>query len=84
MKLKKEDCRKMVEAATASDAPRLSCDECHELLDAYAELMLAGKNPEEIMPLVAEHLAACPCCTEELGILLDALRAQRSVEEAAV
>lgn len=72
----------MVEAAKASDAPRLSCEECHDLLDAFAEMILAGKKPEEAMPLVEEHLNSCPCCHEEFDVLIEALRAQRSAEEA--
>lgn len=53
----------------------LGCDECFEVVDAFAELELAGKNAAEAMPLVQDHLDRCPPCREEFGALLDALRA---------
>ncbi|MEM1096334.1 MAG: hypothetical protein AAGJ10_17180 [Bacteroidota bacterium] len=82
MKLKKGDCKKMAEAASATDAPKMGCGDCYEVLDAFAEQILAGKKPEEAMPLVEAHLQSCPCCHEEFNVLLEALKAQRSAEEA--
>ncbi|MDZ7680498.1 MAG: hypothetical protein U5J63_02020 [Fodinibius sp.] len=41
-------------------------------------MKLAGKSPEEAMPLVEEHLNRCHECQEEFQILLDALKAAES------
>ena len=84
MKLKKGDCKKMAKAATATDAPQLGCGDCYQVLDAFAEQVIAGKKPEEAMPLVEEHLRSCPCCHEEFDVLLEALKAQHAEDEAAV
>jgi hypothetical protein len=58
---------------TRSD--ELDCGECFEVIDAFAELKLAGKKAAEAMPLVQDHLERCPPCKEEFEALLDALRA---------
>lgn len=52
----------------------LSCDECFEQLDRFAELHLAGKAPREALPLVQEHLDACGNCREEFEALLRSLQ----------
>jgi len=55
----------------------LDCDDCFEQLDRFAELTLAGRDAEEVLPLVEAHMRTCPCCREEFGMLLDGLRALR-------
>lgn len=52
----------------------LSCDECFEHVDRFAEMVLAGKDASEAMPLVQDHLERCSYCREEFEALLDALR----------
>ena len=52
----------------------ISCQECFEVVDTFAELKLAGRNAAEAMPLVQDHLDRCPPCREEFEALLDALR----------
>jgi hypothetical protein len=52
----------------------LDCGECFEVVDAFAELKLAGRDAAEAMPLVQDHLDRCPPCREEFEALLDALR----------
>jgi hypothetical protein len=54
----------------------LSCDECFEQVDRFAEMMLEGKNAAEALPLVEAHLQGCAECKEEFEALLTALRAQ--------
>jgi hypothetical protein len=48
----------------------LSCPECFEVLDQYAELFLNGTNPSQIMPLVKRHLDGCHCCAHEFEALM--------------
>jgi hypothetical protein len=52
----------------------LGCDECFEQLDHFVELVLAGKNAAEAMPLVQDHLDRCGDCREEFQALLVALQ----------
>jgi hypothetical protein len=51
----------------------LTCSECQEALDLFAEQVLAGKNPEEAIPLVQDHITKCGDCREEFEALLTAL-----------
>lgn len=53
----------------------LGCDECLERLDRFVELVLAGKDAGEAMPLVQDHLERCGDCREEFQGLLAALQA---------
>lgn len=52
----------------------LSCDETYELLDRYAEMVVRGENPAQLLPLVKHHLEMCPDCHEELEALLSVLQ----------
>ena len=51
----------------------LTCSECLEAMDVFAEHVLAGKNPEDAVPLVQDHLTKCGDCREEFEALLNAL-----------
>lgn len=53
----------------------ITCDECFEQLDVFAEQVLLGKNPSETIPLVQDHLSKCKDCREEFEALLKALKA---------
>jgi hypothetical protein len=53
----------------------LSCSECFELLDKYAELTLIGQDAARRMPHVHDHLERCTDCREEWSGLLAALEA---------
>ena len=55
----------------------IGCGNCFEKLNRFAELELAGKSPEEAMPLVRDHLERCNDCREEYEALLEALKAMR-------
>ena len=58
---------------TAPD--EISCDECFDSMDRFAEAKLKGLDASESLPLVARHLAMCPDCGEEFGALFTALKA---------
>ena len=59
----------------------ITCDECLQELDRFAEMKLLGQPAEEAMPLVAQHLAVCRDCREEFEALLRALRALQEEED---
>lgn len=50
------------------------CARALELLDVYADQLVAGERPEERFPDLAVHLAACGPCAEDLEGLLAAIR----------
>ena len=52
----------------------LSCDECYEEIDHFAEISLVGMSAAEAMPLVQDHLDKCPDCREEYEALMTALK----------
>ncbi len=51
-------------------SPWLSCEECFEHLDRYAEAVVAGRPTD---PTFAVHLLACPACAEEAESMVDLL-----------
>jgi hypothetical protein len=67
--------RDALERFLATDPADVGCAETAELLDAYAELILAGEDPELRYPGVAAHLRSCLPCAEDLDGLLAVVRA---------
>ena len=68
-----EQVRTIVLAIMSTRERELTCDECEEELERYAELTLSGRNPEVSIPLVQAHLDRCAACREEFDALLLAL-----------
>lgn len=68
--------KKMVNSVVSTRPDEIGCDDCFAQLDRFAELVLAGKNAAEALPLVQDHLDRCMDCREEFEALLRALRAQ--------
>jgi hypothetical protein len=50
--------------------PELTCDQCFEQLDRYADLELAGRDADASVPGMREHLEGCPACSEDHESLL--------------
>lgn len=57
-----------------TEEQEISCDDVHHLMAEYADLLEQGSHPEELMPLVQQHLEMCHECEEELEMLLDILK----------
>jgi len=74
MKLTKDVIQKMMRSIQMTHEEELTCGECFEEIDRFAEVELSGKNPSEAMPLVQQHLDRCNNCKEEYEALLIALR----------
>ena len=55
----------------------LDCDECHGLLDLFAEMHADGKDVRALLPLVYLHLQACGDCFEEFEALRRIVAAAR-------
>ena len=75
MKLDQVKLKNIVRAIANTHSHEVSCADCFAQLDAFAELVLAGKDAAAALPLVQEHLLHCRDCREEFEALLDALRA---------
>lgn len=56
----------------------LSCEDVFWLMAQYAEALEEGKQPEELMPMVKQHLDMCQECQDELEAVLAVLEATRS------
>jgi hypothetical protein len=55
--------------------PELLCDECFERLDEYVDLEVSGREADQRIPGMREHLDGCPACHEDYESLRDFLRA---------
>jgi hypothetical protein len=80
MKLTVEILQKMVRSVLKTKPDEIDCDECFTRVDAFVELELQGKNADEAMPLVKDHLERCQGCREEFEALLDCIRATTEPE----
>jgi hypothetical protein len=75
MRLEPATLKRIVRSALTARPDEIGCDDCLEQLDQFAEMVLAGKDVAEAMPLVQDHLNRCRDCREEFEALLAALRA---------
>jgi hypothetical protein len=78
MKLTEDILKKILMAISTTQPDEIGCTDCFEIIDEFAELKLQGKNAEEAMPLVQDHLNRCGNCREEFEALLDCLKATSS------
>lgn len=56
----------------------LTCEECFEQLDRYAELEVAGEPADARVPGMSAHLAGCPACAEDFASLRDLIAGERA------
>jgi hypothetical protein len=60
----------LLKSALETEEIEIDCQECYDLLDSYAELLLTDDDPNQIMPAVKQHLMQCNCCIDELEALM--------------
>ena len=53
----------------------LSCPECLDELDTYAQSILDGMPIDGVLDRVREHLEACSCCNGQFKLVLETLDA---------
>jgi len=63
-----------VESLLQDTTPWLSCEECFERMDTYAEAAL--HDPQHRDEAMTAHLRGCAACDEEARSLIDLLRAR--------
>lgn len=66
--------KRLVRGVLATRPTEITCDECMQYLDRYAELEVAGRNPAQVFPAVNHHLGMCRDCHQEYQGLLAAVR----------
>ena len=74
MALTPEQVRDLLKMIEVTQEVELSCPDCVELLDQYAQRVVDGKPVEGELQRVRDHLAICPFCDEECKLILEALR----------
>ena len=74
MKLEPAILKGMVRNVLTTREDEIGCEECFEEIDRFVDIVLAGRDAAEAMPLVQDHLIRCRDCREEFEALLRALR----------
>ena len=74
----------MILILTNTNTDEISCDECFDEIDRFAEIELVGKSAAEAMPLVRDHLERCLDCREEYEALIAALKIYGSSQSVGI
>ena len=69
-----------LDALLSVDPRDVGCDAAMAAMAVYADVVLAGGDPETTHPGVTAHLAACGPCAVDLAGLLAAIRSAGLVE----
>lgn len=62
--------RTLLQSALETEEHEINCEECFDVLDMYADLIIEGTDPADLMPTVKQHLNQCNCCANELEAML--------------
>ena len=71
-----------VRSLTLPTEPWLSCEDCFDLSDQFAELILADPDTQEMAAMFV-HLRACPACAEEAESLVALVAEAEAVSPTA-
>jgi hypothetical protein len=74
MRIQEETLRKIIEKIALTRTDEIGCETCFAEVDRFVDMLVAGEDPRNVMPLVEHHLQVCGNCHEEFEALLDALR----------
>jgi hypothetical protein len=66
--------KRMVRGISLTREHEIGCDDCYEQIDRFVDLVLAGKDAAQAMPLVQDHLDRCANCRAEFEALLEVVR----------
>ena len=55
--------RSLLKSALETEEYEIDCQECFDLLDEYADMLIEGAAPCKVMTLVKQHLNNCPDCS---------------------
>ena len=73
MALDSEQIRRLLEMIQQTKDVELTCPECLDELDRYAQKILDGEPTDGLLAQVREHLEACPCCADQFRLVLETL-----------
>lgn len=73
-----ESIRRLLRQLEQTELDEISCDECFELLDVFAEVAYTSDDADRLLPMVRKHLDLCQDCREEFEALMAALKGSRS------
>ena len=62
--------KQIVCEAVTTHADEMSCAECFDRIDRYAELVVRGEPASHVMARVHGHIAHCRECREEVEMLI--------------
>lgn len=65
--------KRIICEAITTHVDEITCADCFDQLDRFAELVLQGRNAELEMPYVHDHLEHCRDCRQEFDALMLAL-----------
>lgn len=66
--------KKLLRSLANINPDEIGCDDCFEVVDQFVELELEGKDAEEALPTVKDHLNRCEACREEYRALYQAVK----------
>ena len=75
MSLDSEQVRLLLKLIQHTHEVELTCPECLDELDRYAQSVLDGRPIDGLLVRVREHLEACSACNDEYDLILDTLKA---------
>lgn len=83
MALDRLQLRRLLAFVGSTREDEIACDECLADMAEFAEAELVGAEIPVALRRVEEHLAACPECADEYGVLMEALRAEPDAGSAS-
>jgi hypothetical protein len=78
MMKKKEYIQQLLEHLSKTEEQEATCEEVFDVLDIYTEAVARGEDPQQMLPLVKQHIEICRCCREEYETLLSILEAEKN------
>ena len=78
--LGEEAIARLMQALADTREMECSCDEAFAVLDEYVELVVSDEEAAALMPVIQEHLDACPGCYEKFEVLLNILQGESAVQ----
>lgn len=74
MKIETLTLKKVLRSLSITQDEEMTCGECYQEIDQFVEMLIDGKSPAEVLPLVQHHITLCPPCREEFEALIVALK----------
>jgi hypothetical protein len=75
MAMKPEQIDRLLSMIKKTREMEITCPECLDQLDWYIQSDADGAPIEGVLERVREHLDDCPCCSMQLNLVLETLKA---------